>query len=100
MNPEGKMNRAMGEIKINPLSKRYAEALADELRERYKAFPHFQVAVFVDHSSPKSDDEGEIGTAYVVRTNLVNGLPPLRHTDIKAPDAKNLKWATQLKAVA
>lgn len=94
------MSRAMGELTANPLSKRYAEGLADELRERYKEFPYFQAAVFMDHSVPLADDEGEIGVAYVVRTNLVNGNPPRRYTDIMPPDACSLQWANRKKAVA
>jgi hypothetical protein len=84
------LTKALGELTKDPLSRLAAEAWADSLRETYRDYPHFQAAVFHSTAVPR---KGEVdgGSAFVVRTNLINGLPPNKHTDIQAPDALHLK---------
>jgi hypothetical protein len=67
------------------LTRSGANELAHHLREKYKAFPHFKAAVFMFPHGKAGNFE------YVVRTNMIGGLPPTKPTPIKAPDAAFLR---------
>jgi hypothetical protein len=88
------LTKALGELTKDALSRIAAEAWADSLRETYKDYPHFQAAVFHSTAAPR---KGEVcgGSAFVVRTNLINGLPPTKPTEIQLPDAEYLKRLTR-----
>lgn len=75
------MTRTLGELTTEGMTRLDADAFADKLRERYKDFPHFQARVYV---CPIKLSDGPV---YIVRSNLVNGLPPTKHARIYAPDA-------------
>lgn len=83
----------MGDLRQDPLSKGGAQALAHKLREIHGWSPFFRVAVF--KSSYQPADGGPI---YVVRTNLINGMPPTKHIEIEGPYAKEAIKSTNQAA--
>lgn len=83
-----RLTKEEANLTTDPLSRLGANSLAQTLRERYKESKHFEAAVFMF-------PYGKAGNfCYVVRTNLVNGLPPSKPTKIKPPDARYLRKAS------
>ena len=89
------MTKEEEELTIDPLSRLGANSIAQALREQYKGSKYFRAAVFMF-------PHGKAGNfAYVVRTNLINGLPPTKETKIEPPDARYLrKAAPETRATA
>lgn len=77
------------ELTTDPLTRSGADEIARNLRVQYRDSPHFKAAVFMF-------PYGKSGNfCYVVRTNLINGMPPTKPTEIKPPDAELLRCPFQ-----
>jgi hypothetical protein len=86
------LTKGAEQLTTDTLSRLGADEIAHNLREKYKGNKYFKVAVFMF-------PHGKAGNfCYVVRTNLINGLPPTKPTEIKIPDAPFLRRATQVAA--
>jgi hypothetical protein len=80
-----KLTKGQEDFTIDALSRLGANSIAQSLRERYRGYKFFKADVFMF-------PYGKAGNfCYVVRTNLVNGLPPTKPTPIKPPDAAFLR---------
>lgn len=86
------MTKLEEQLTTDPLTRLGAGEIAHSLREQYKGNPYFKAAVFMF-------PHGKAGNfCYVVRTNLINGMPPTKPTEINPPDAAFLRRATQVAA--
>ena len=82
-----KLTKEGEDLTIDALSRLGANSIAQALREKYADSKHFKAGIFMF-------PYGKAGNfAYVVRTNLINGLPPKEPTPIKPPDAAFLRKA-------
>jgi hypothetical protein len=90
-----KLTKKEAELTIDPLSRLGANSIAQALREQYKGSKYFKAEVFMF-------PYGKAGNfAYVVRTNLINGVPPTKETKIEPPDMRYLrKAAPETRATA
>jgi hypothetical protein len=80
-----KLTKKDEDFTIDALSRLGANSIAQSLREKYADCKHFKAEVFMF-------PYGKAGNfCYVVRTNLVNGMPPTKPTKIKPPDAAFLR---------
>lgn len=62
------------------------------LRQQYKAFPHFRAEVFISENSHSQHP------LYVVRTNMVDGSPPLSPTEIFTKSARPIPKQQEIAA--
>lgn len=62
------------------------------LRQQYKAFPHFRAEVFISENSHSQHP------LYVVRTNMVDGSPPLYPTEIFTKSARPIPKQQEIAA--
>ena len=88
------MTRYLGALTIDPTSRRGADSLAQSLREIYKDYPHFRADVFESPGGTADDP------VFVVRTNLIAGVPPAKPTDVFISHKEHLRRVTRRPKVA
>lgn len=74
------------------MSYKWAIETARLLRKQYRDFPHFKAEVFISENSHSQHP------LYVVRTNMIDGSPPLCPTEIFTKSARPVPKPQEIAA--